>query len=298
MKIFVEVVLPVLLIFIAGFGFQKWKKLDIRAISTFALYILIPGLVFLTFYKTQLNIQYMNIVIFSFILMFLLIFITKGYTLIRKTPRSVESGLILSTAFMNSGNYGAPIILFAYGTAGFHYSVSLLVLHAIMMNFFGVYYAARGKAGIKTAVKSVLAMPTTYAVVIAIGFQLLHVPIAQNILSAIDLVADATIPVVMLILGMQLAVIQLKDFQWEKVTVGVVIRLFLSPLIAYLIVQFMTMDPLLEKVLVITSAMPSAVNTVMYALQFDTEPELVSSITLITTLLSILTISPLLYLLG
>lgn len=240
----------------------------------------------------------MNIVIFSFILMFLLIFITKGYTLIRKTPRSVESGLILSTAFMNSGNYGAPIILFAYGTAGFHYSVSLLVLHAIMMNFFGVYYAARGKAGIKTAVKSVLAMPTTYAVVIAIGFQLLHVPIAQNILSAIDLVADATIPVVMLILGMQLAVIQLKDFQWEKVTVGVVIRLFLSPLIAYLIVQFMTMDPLLEKVLVITSAMPSAVNTVMYALQFDTEPELVSSITLITTLLSILTISPLLYLLG
>ncbi|KXG44364.1 AEC family transporter [Tepidibacillus decaturensis] len=298
MKIFVEVVLPVLLIFLAGYGLQKWEKLNIKSISTFALYILIPGLVFRTFYNTELNVQYMNIVLFSFVLMFLLILVAKVYSKMRKTSRSIESGLILSTAFMNSGNYGAPIILFAYGEAGFHYSITLLVLHAIMMNFFGVYYAARGKAGIKTAVKSVLEMPTTYVVVIAIAFQLLNVPVSKNILSAVDLVADATIPVVMLILGMQLAEIKLRGFHWERITFAIVSRLFLSPILAYLIIQFMAIDPLLEKVLIVTSAMPSAVNTVMYALQFDAEPEFVSSITFITTLLSIFTITPLLFILG
>lgn len=225
MKIFIEVVLPVLLIFLAGYGLQKWKKLDIRIISTFALYVLTPGLVFRTFYETELNLQYMNMVAFSFILLFLLIMINKIYSYVRKTPRSIESGLILSTAFMNSGNYGAPIILFAYGTAGFNYAVSMLVLQAIIMNFFGVYYAARGQAGIKAAVKSVLEMPPTYAVIAALLCQGLHIELSENIVSAIDLVADACIPVVMLVLGMQLAEIELKHFKWDKIAFGVTVRM-------------------------------------------------------------------------
>lgn len=298
MKIFIEVVLPVLLIFLAGYGLQKWKRLDIKAISTFALYVLTPGLVFRTFYKTEMNVQYLNMVIFSFILLFLLILINKLYARIRNVPQSVESGLILSTVFMNSGNYGAPIILFAYGTIGFNYSVSLLVLHAIMMNFFGVYYAARGKAGIKIAIKSVLEMPPTWAVFAAVIFQWLKVDLPENTLSAIDLVADAAIPTVMLVLGMQLAEICLKNFQWDKIGYGVLVRMFLSPALAAAIVYFLPLDPLLEKVLIISAAMPSAATTTMYALQFDAEPELVSSITLITTLVSIGTITPLLYLLG
>ena len=52
--------------------------------------------------------------------------------------------MILSTAFMNSGNLRAPIILFAYGETAFAYAIYLMVLHAIMMNFCGIYYAAMG----------------------------------------------------------------------------------------------------------------------------------------------------------
>ncbi|WP_255488132.1 hypothetical protein [Ornithinibacillus hominis] len=40
--------------------------------------------------------------------------------------------------------------------------------------------------------------------------------------------------------------------------------------------------------------MPSAATTTMYAIQFDTEPELVSSITLVSTLFSIVSITVLL----
>ncbi|WP_442595896.1 AEC family transporter [Neobacillus sp. D3-1R] len=298
MKIFIQVVLPVLVIFASGYGLQKWKKLDIRSISTLSLYVATPAMVFRTFYETDLNIQYMNMVVFSFILLFLLIFINKIYSRLTKQSESLESGLILSTVFMNSGNYGAPIILFAYGEMGFHYSVSILVLHAIMMNFFGVYYAARGQAGIKTAIKSVLEMPPTYAVIVALLFQWFDIKLPETATSAISLVADVTIPVIMIVLGMQLAEIKLKQFKWDKIAYGVVVRLFVSPLLAAGIVYFFQMDPLLEKVLIVSAAMPSAATTTLYALQFDAEPELVSSITFITTIFSILTITPLLYILG
>lgn len=298
MTIFIQVVLPVLLIFLSGYAIQKWKKLDIKSLSTVAIYILTPMLVFQTFYRAELNKQYANIVIFSLILLGILIIINVLYCKIRKFDQSVESGLILSTAFMNSGNYGAPIVLFAYGETAFAYAVSLLVLHAIIMNFLGVFYAARGKAGIKYALKAVLEMPPTYAVIVAFILNIGEVNIPTNILAAIDLVAAATIPLIMVILGMQLAEITITNIQWDKISFGIVVRLFLSPLIAVGIIYFMPMDPILEKVLILTSAMPSAATTVIYAIQYDTEPDLVSSVTLITTLLSVFTITGMLILIG
>lgn len=298
MSIFINVVLPVLIIFAAGYSIQKWKRLSIKPVSTIALYIMTPCLVFRTFYETELNLQYLNMVFFSIVLLAGIIAINKIYVKMREYSYSLESGMILSTAFMNSGNYGAPIILFAYGEEGFAYSVSFLVLQAIIMNFFGVYYAARGEAGFRLALKSVFEMPATYAVIIALPSNLLDWNLPENLISAINLVADATIPTVMLVLGMQIAEISLKRMDWDKVIYGTFVRLFVSPLIAYLIIVVYPMDPLLEKVLIVSAAMPSAATTTMYAVQFDSEPELVSSITLITTLLSVLTITVLLTILA
>lgn len=298
MEIFIQVVLPVLLIFLGGFGLQKWKRLNIKPLSTVAIYIFTPMLVFETFYRAELDQQYLNMLIFSLILLFVLITICKIYTTLRNQGRSAESGLVLATAFMNSGNYGAPIILFAYGEKAFAYAVSLLVLHAILMNFFGIYYAARGEGGVKTALKAVLEMPPTYAVLLAILLKIGEIQVPDNIMSAVELLGPATVPLVMVILGMQLAEISLAKLDWEKVTFGVILRLLISPAIAVGIVFLIPMDPILAKVLILVAAMPSAANTVMYAVQYDTEPELVSSITLITTLLSVFTVTLVLVLLG
>lgn len=298
MSIFVQVVLPVFAIFLLGYGIQKWKKLDIRSLSTIAIYIFTPMLVFQTFYRAELNQQYADMVLFSLLLLAILIAVNVSYCKIKQYDQSVESGLILSTAFMNSGNYGAPIVLFAYGDTAFAYAVSLLVLHTILMNFFGVFYAARGKAGIDYAFKAVLEMPPTYAVIVALILNLGGVKVPETILSAVDLLAAPTIPLVMIILGMQLAEIKIAKIEWDKMSFGVFVRLLLSPLIAIVIIYFMPMDPLLEKVLILTAAMPSAATTVIYAIQYDTEPDLVSGVTLITTLLSVFTITLLLLFLG
>ncbi|MDE5415554.1 MAG: AEC family transporter [Bacillaceae bacterium] len=299
MTIFVNVVLPAILIFLSGFVVQRWKKMDLKSISTLAVYILTPALVFRTFYDVQLDQQYVFITVFSLILLFVLIIINKVYAKFRKYPRDVESGLILSTAFMNAGNYGAPIILFAYGETGFAYAVSFMVLQSVIMNFFGVYYAASGQLGFRAAIKTISAMPLTYAMIIAILFNLFNIPLSANLYSAVDLVGQATIPVVMLILGMQLAELKVdKVINKERLIYGTTVRMFVSPLIAFIFVMLFPVDPLLAKVLIVLTAMPTAVTTTMYALQFNTTPKLVSSIALVTTLVSVVTISILLTILG
>ncbi len=242
MTIFTSVVLPVLLIFLFGYLIQLWKKVDIKSISVVAIYVMTPALVFRTFYTANIDLQYAYMVVFSMILLIVLIVINKLYAWKMKYSASLESGMILSTAFMNSGNYGAPIILFAYGQAGFEYAVSLLVLHAIMMNFFGVYYAARGISGVKTAVKAVLTMPATYAVIVAIVFKMINLKVPENLFSAIDIIAEATIPTVMIILGMQLAKIEWGSFEWGKIYYASFVRLIVSPLIALFLVLIIPID--------------------------------------------------------
>ncbi|MYL32038.1 AEC family transporter [Pontibacillus yanchengensis] len=294
MSVFIEVVLPVLLVFLSGYGIQKWKKLDIKSVSTIAIYILTPCLVFETFYDADLNSEYVSIVIFSIGLLVSIITINKVMKKVNGYNEAEESGMILSTAFMNSGNYGAPIVLFAFGEEGFAYSISFLVLQAIIMNFFGVYYAARGQAGMKLAFQSVLKMPATYAAIISLLLNVTNVPMSENILSAIKLIANGAIPGVMIVLGMQLADISIKSMEWGKITYATSIRLLASPLIAFGLVMILPMGDLLGKVLILSAAMPSAATTTMYAVEFDSRPELVSSITLVTTLASIITITVLL----
>ncbi|PYZ99106.1 transporter [Alteribacter lacisalsi] len=298
MGIFLSVVLPVICVFAIGFAVQKWQNLDLKPISTVAVYVMTPALVFRTFYESDVDIQYLYMVIFSIILFFALIIINKIYARLMRYPSSLESGLILSTAFMNTGNYGAPIILFAYGEAGFAYAVSFLVFQSIMMNFFGVYYAARGGTGIKTAVKAVLAMPATYAFILALSLKASGLSIPGNLFQTVDIIAEATIPTVMIILGMQLARIEWGSFDWGKISYATVLRLLVSPLIAWLITLILPVNDLLAKVLIVSAAMPSAAMMVIYSVQFDTKPKLVSSITFVSTILSIFTLTVLLIILG
>lgn len=290
MAVFIQVVLPVLLIFGAGFVIQKIAKLDIKSISTVALYVMLPCLVFETFYEADLDGEYVMMVIFSGLLLASILLINKIVSKVKKYDTSMESGLILSTAFMNSGNYGAPIILFAFGEEGFVYSVSFLVLQAIIMNFFGVYYAARGSSGLKMAIMAVLKMPPTYAVLVALVMNVGNVPMPDNLMNSVNLLAQATIPMVMVVLGMQLADIQLKQFDWGKITYATSVRLIASPLIAFGLTLILPMSPLMASVLIVSAAMPSAATTTIFAVQFKSKPDLVSSITLVTTLFSVITI--------
>ncbi|MFG6147941.1 AEC family transporter [Halobacillus sp. B23F22_1] len=290
MTIFIQVVLPVILVFCAGYILQSFIRLEIKSISTVVLYIFLPCLVFDTFYHAEFNQEYLMMVIFSIALLFIILFINKAAAKAAGYPSSTESGLILSTAFMNAGNYGAPIVLFAFGEEGFIYSVSFMVIQQIVMNFFGVYYAAKGAAGVRLAIVTVLKMPPTYAVVIALTAKLASIPVSENIMSSITLVGDATIPTVMILLGMQLANITVKNLDWGKLSYAASLRLAGSPLIAWGLTTILPMSDLMANVLIISAAMPSAATTTMYAVQFDSKPELVSSITLITTLLSVITI--------
>ncbi|MFJ7934505.1 AEC family transporter [Sporosarcina sp. NPDC096371] len=295
------IILPVFIIFFIGYMGQKLIGFDIKSISTVALYLMSPFLAFRTFYSNALTMDYLYIVLFCLALTVVLLAIVWLTARAMKSTRPQLSAMILGGVFMNSGNYGAPVVLFAFGAAGFDYAVVMMVFQSLLMNTIGIFFASIGgeeKATLRQSFQRVIRMPLIYAAVLGVGLQLLPITVPQTLMEGISLVADASIPTVMLVLGMQLAAIARKKVAYRYVSAVVVVRMVLSPLIAAGFLYFMPINDLLKAVIIVQSAMPSAANTTMFALQFGTEPDLVSFTTFITTLISIVTIPLVLFFLG
>lgn len=294
MGLFFTVILPIIAVFAVGFLLQRVKNLDIKSISSLSIYILTPALVFTSLYKADFNTSYTTILIYMFALFYAMVFLNKVLAKILKWDKKVESASILATGFMNSGNYGLPVVLFSLGEKALPYAIFIMVIQSLQNNFFGVYYASRSTSGMMRSVKMVFKMPTTYAAIFAFIFQYFKITVPESIMSATSMVGDAAIPVMMVMLGMQLGSVMSKKPNWQVVISGVVLKMFIAPILAFIFVLFANVDPLVGTVLIIISAMPTAATTTMYAIEFDTEPELVSTITLFSTVLSVVTLSILL----
>ncbi|KMJ58030.1 membrane protein [Bacillus sp. LL01] len=291
--IFLEVILPVFMIFAIGFIGQKTIGFDVKALSKMAMYLLSPVLVFRTFYVNEFSSDHLYIIIYCCLLCFSLIIFTYLIAWVRRYSKSETCGLILSSSFMNNGNYGTPVALLLFGAAGFEYAIVLMVIQSLLMATVGVYYAAKGSPdndGFRSALMSVVKMPIMYGAVIGLFFQWFSVPVSKPIMQAVHLVADATIPVIMVILGMQLAKISIRTTAKEKLLYALSIKLVVSPFIAFLFTLVLPVDPMIKQLMIIMAAMPAAANTTMYALEFNTEPEFVSSATLVSTLLTPVTL--------
>ncbi|OKL37503.1 AEC family transporter [Domibacillus mangrovi] len=295
------IVLPAFLIFLTGYAGQKWIGFDIKSISMAALYLMSPFLAFRTFYANELTMEYVYITAFCLTLSLSLIVVVLVTGFFMKASRPKMAAMILGGVFMNSGNYGAPVVLFAFGAVGFDYAVIIMVFQSFLMNTIGLFAASFGgkeETTLKQSLQRVVRMPVIHGAVLGVFLQLLHVHIPPTFMDAISLVADASIPTVMLVLGMQLAVIATKRVAYKYMNAVTFIRMIVSPLLAMLIVSFMPVNDLLKDVMILLAAMPAAANTTMFAIQFSTEPDLVSFTTLVTTLLSILTIPLVLFLIG
>ncbi|AIF44228.1 AEC family transporter [Virgibacillus sp. SK37] len=294
MGLFLNVIIPIMAVFAAGYILQRIRLLDVKSVSAVSLYILSPALVFTSLYEAEFDHSYTIIVVYMFVLFFAMVFLNKMLAKILKWTPSVESASILATGFMNSGNYGLPVVLLSVGDAALPFAIFIMVVQALQNNFFGVYYASRSTSGVKRAVKNVLKMPTTYAAILAFIFQQLQFSVPESVHSTLTMVGDAAIPVMMIMLGMQLASITGISINWQVIISAVSLKMVIAPLIAFAFVSFVDVDPLVATVLIIISAMPTAATTTMYAIEFDTEPELVSSITFIATIFSILSLTILL----
>jgi predicted permease len=211
--------------------------------------------------------------------------------------RPVLMAIVLTSAFGNTGNYGLPLVSFAFGQEALAFATLNFVTTSLMFNTVGVLIASLGHMDIRTALTGLFKVPTVYAVILAILLNSFHLILPLPLSRTVDLAANASIPVMIILLGLELSRIQWSH-SFRAVGLSTGIRLLAGPAIGLLLALLFGMKGAVRQGNVTEASMPAAVTTIVLATEYGLDPSLVTAMVYIGTLLSPLTLTPLLVYLG
>lgn len=292
--VFVNVLLPVLLVVSIGFLAQRIFKWDLAPLAEAALYVLVPALIFQSLYQTNLNLRQLTVIVtHALLLATMLTVVAIALSRLIGYPGEMERALVLGSSFKNTGNYGLSVLQFALGSQAVAVGTPFFVTEIFLMYTLGVFIAAGGQNNWRKTTLTIAKMPPLYAMLAAGLFRRLEVQPPHFLWQAVGLLAAAAIPVMLLSLGAQLAGSKVTGIS-GPVVLGTAIRLLLSPLLAYGLASLMGVDPFITLALTLMAATPSGVVTTLFAIEYNTAPELVAMMTVTSTALSFITISLLL----
>ncbi|AMV72333.1 hypothetical protein DBW_1984 [Desulfuromonas sp. DDH964] len=295
--LFVQVILPVFLIILAGFTLEKVARPDFKTLTDCSLYLFTPALVFSSLMRQELHLELAGNLFF-----FMLIYTAALWILSTVVSRllhfdgDTRSALALTTVVMNVGNYGLPLAYFAFGDQGLTVSVLTFVMFNLPLGTIAIVIAQGSKAPIGAALANTLRIPIFHGVLLAIFIKALGWDLPTTLLRPFELLGQAAIPLMLVLLGMQLARTRTL-VQPLFLTLSSCLRLVVAPLLAWVITSLLGIHGLPRAVVILQTSTSSAVLPLLYAVRFGTRPDLVASAIFVSTLLSAATLTVLLYLL-
>ena len=297
--IFLKVILPIFLIIGVGYFFEKLKSPDFKSISDLTLYFLTPCLIFEGLLNSHENIaDFVPKAIFFMILLTVILWVISTIAgKVFKLNFLEQTALSLSTVMMNTGNFGVPLIMFAFGEKALSYAIIVLVTFTFPLGTLAVFIASRGKASIKKSLIEIIKVPLFYSIFLAVVFKFFHIQLPDLIMKPITLMGEAAIPALLILLGMQLArtnlVVNLKP-----IFLSCIIRLIISPLIAFALCLLLHITGEPAKILIIQTSTPSAIIPLLYSINYNARPDIVAGTIFFSTIFGAVTLTILMYILG
>ena len=279
----IDVLFPVF--FIIGVGYylgKKDPKFDTTFITNFAGNIGTPAMIFYTVTTTGISlIIFIHYFIYALIMIGGFAIIGLIALFILKKDLSMElPPLILP----NTGNMGIPICLFAYGTQGLGVA-SAIASVIILFHFTLGVFLAKKKFSLDVVVKS----PPVYAIIVSVIFLYFQIETPLFLENTTFLLTYATIFLVLMSLG--IALTRFKFSLKESILLSLC-RVILGPLIAFTIIYNFNLSGFAAGVLLIQSAMPSAILNYLVGSMYSPKNVVdnIASTIVVSTLMSFITI--------
>ena len=297
LNVLLTIILPIFILIGLGVLFDHAFKPDRDTMSKINFYLLIPAIVFIYILSTNLSASTTLLIgTFSAVQFFVMFGISFAFFSINrfKDRRLVSS---LGTVFFNCGNYGIPLVIFAFGNSEIDVLTVIIVLQNILMFTFGIWLMERDRCkdekGRRKMVMRLLKIPVIYAVIFGILLHPVAAALPASIMSPITYLSNSVVAIALITLGIGLSRTRFSKSFGGAVPV-IVLRLVISPAVAYLLVLAFGMDLSLMPVLVVTAGLPVAVNVYILAAEYRNQEEIASRSIFWTTLLSAVSISILL----
>jgi hypothetical protein len=299
---FTQAVLPILGVAVVGYVLGAKTDLEVGPVNTVGLYVLVPALAFHSIATTDQGsgaVLKLGVGVVAYALVMMVIAYAVGRLAGESGP--LLGALMLAAAFPNSGFVGIPLSEFAFGDTGRTTAVLYLTVQNLVVYTLGVYVASRGSSrGVTDAVGEIFRLPLLYAVVAGVAIRALGLvpPPDSAFMGTVGLVGDASIPVMLLVLGIQLA-----DTDVSAVSRSIApaaLKLGAAPVVGVVLALALGFaDPTVARVFVLESATPAAVIPLALTIEYAddvthdgiTAPEYLSTTIFTTTVASVVVLT-------
>lgn len=211
-----------------------------------------------------------------------LVMLTMGAAtfIVAKLLRRDWRVLLSPMMYPNTGNMGLPVVLYAFGSAGFAYGITVMVTVSLFQFTLGTAMSSSGNP-----FKSLVKTPTVYAIILAMVLLLTDTSLPPWLANTVDLMSGFTVPLMLITLGVSLASIQVKSL---RSGLGFsLVRIPLAAVIAWLVGGWLGLPPLAQSILILQMCMPVAVINYLFAQRSQREPAYVASLVFCSTLLAL-----------
>lgn len=289
--IFISVITPVIMLVAIGYAAGVWLKLDPRTLTRVSYYILIPAFIFQVISTAKIEAALaVRMILFALTVQLLLAGLGWAAAKILRRPPKMVSAYILIAIFANVGNFGLPLIEFRFGPDALSAAVVYFLVITIAAFIIGVAAAVVPSGGGLKAVLAVFKTPALIALVPALAANIFSFQPPLFADRFLGLLTDATVPTMLLALGVQLS--SLKEFTFSSdVIIASAVRLLGGALLALALAIPFGLTGIERGAGILQLAMPAAVLSAIIAMEYDLIPEFVTTTVLFSTLASIFTIA-------
>jgi predicted permease len=274
-------VISVFLLVATGFAFAHWKRISLASVTEIIVYLGTPSLVFTSLASRPLFAADIAVLFSSLLLIF------TGVGLLLRAYFFIFSfrsrGFALPTLFMNAGNMGIPLALFAFGQPGMQRATLLFVMVTFLQYSLGIYILnGRGNWS------EMFRLPLIYATIAGLSFNLGALKIPDVLFRPFWMLGQATIPLMLVSLGYRLH--NVERLQWGHALGGALLRIMGGFAAAALAVNLIGAEGVNRQVLLLYGSLPAAVINFVLTEKYGQDPELAASIVVLSTAISVVTV--------
>jgi predicted permease len=287
-----------MLISVAGFVLGKTLQIDSRSVGRITFYFFSPVLIFNLLVHSQLPTG--EIIKTAALVLFVTLgsgFVALAGGFLLKLNRTAMVSMLVTSMFANNGNYGLPLIAFAFGQAALAHTSIYLVFSSLITNTLGVLIASLGHLDLKHAFLGMFRIPTFYAVLLAAFMNHYAIEMPLPVDRTVSLIAGAGVPLMILLLGLELCQVRWTS-NLKALGLSTSVRLLVGPLLGLFFTSALGITGAGRQSGIVEASMSAAVANTNLAAEYNLDSSLVAATILVSTVLSPLTLTPLILLLG
>ncbi len=269
--------------FIAKMSFKE--QINDKTITLINVYFL---QVFLTFWGLLIRPVDMSLIYAPsayFLVVIIAMAISSFFAFKLFKDKKEHSIAMVAAMIGNTSNLGIPLNISIFGEQSIPYTTIVNLVNIFIVYSFGVYYYSRGTFNIRTSFKNILKLPLLWAAITALILSTNGYKPSPEIMKMLMMGAYASITMQLFLFGIYLYGTKLKEISKKLVVWVLTFKFIVLPLLAFIILRNLNLEPMVKGIVFIELLMPLAVANVNISSLYDCKPKVVTALVMISSVL-------------